>query len=81
MSLVTLIIIRGKRLTIVTQHYRVIQHAIMKAHTIVSVKNSPTRKLDEGYIIYDLNRQSIINAQRAFVLPHIPGVEVTEVWS
>ena len=75
-SLVTLIIMRNNRITVVQQHYRIIEKLLKEGLPPLHViKNRSELRLDEGYIIYDANNKLIINAQYAFALPRTKGFE------
>jgi hypothetical protein len=77
MSFVTLIIIKGKRITVVHVHYR---EALRLLHTTCKHvrQEEIINTLDAGYILVDHNTQTVMNAQYAIpvLLPHWTYIEV-----
>ena len=78
MSTIVLIIIRGKTITTLSHHYRIIEQLLRhNPCDIRALKRADTRTtLDAGYILIDCNAQLVINAQIAIQPPKIPDYSI-----
>ena len=68
MSEVALILIMNNEISLIQNHFRIIEKIIQSIKSFQIIKNSRNCNLDEGYILYDFDRKLIINSQLAFKL-------------
>ena len=67
MSFVTLILIKERKLTIISAHYRVIKRIIEYCDFgIEIVKSTNKTEIDAGYLLIDIDNKVVIDAQCAF---------------
>jgi len=78
MSLITLVLIKGLEITILNNHYEAII-TIIKNNFKEIKKGTPTFQqpldLDAGYILIDVNTQTVVSCQSAFHKQHIPTLK------